>query len=263
METTTIKGAIHKYLSDKGYNKIDLRTAMFDMDGVLFDSMKNHAYSWHETMKHFGMLLPYEEAYMHEGRTGAGTINIVSKRDRGHEATEEEIKEIYAYKSNIFNTLPEAGRMPGAYELLCKVKQSGITPMVVTGSGQKSLLERLQQNFPDIFHPDLMVTAFDVKYGKPNPEPYLMGIEKANVHFRTNNGQIAPITQSNTIIIENAPLGVQAGVASGCFTVAVNTGPLPDSALLDPGANLLFHSMQELADSWEELLNLLNTTTSI
>ena len=93
METTTIKGAIHKYLSDKGYNKIDLRTAMFDMDGVLFDSMKNHAYSWHETMKHFGMLLPYEEAYMHEGRTGAGTINIVSKRDRGHEATEEEIKE--------------------------------------------------------------------------------------------------------------------------------------------------------------------------
>jgi beta-phosphoglucomutase-like phosphatase (HAD superfamily) len=263
MEITTIKDAIHKYLSDKGYNKIDLRTAMFDMDGVLFDSMKNHAYSWHETMKHFGMLLPYEEAYMHEGRTGAGTINIVSKRDRGHEATEEEIKEIYAYKSNIFNTLPEAGRMPGAYELLCKVKQSGITPMVVTGSGQKSLLERLQLNFPDIFHPDLMVTAFDVKYGKPNPEPYLMGIEKANAHFRTNNAHIAPITQSNTIIIENAPLGVQAGVASGCFTVAVNTGPLPDSALLDPGANLLFHSMQELADSWEELLNLLNTTTSI
>ena len=64
MEITTIKDAIHKYLSDKGYNKIDLRTAMFDMDGVLFDSMKNHAYSWHETMKHFGMLLPYEEAYM-------------------------------------------------------------------------------------------------------------------------------------------------------------------------------------------------------
>ena len=47
MEITIIKDAIHKYLSDKGYNKIDLRTAMFDMDGVLFDSMKNHAYSWH------------------------------------------------------------------------------------------------------------------------------------------------------------------------------------------------------------------------
>ena len=263
MEIQTIKDAINKYINDKGYNRIALRTAMFDMDGVLFDSMKNHAYSWHETMKHFGMLLPYEEAYMHEGRTGAGTINIVSKRDRGHEATEEEIKEIYAFKSSIFNTLPEAGRMPGAYELLCKVKQSGITPMVVTGSGQKSLLERLQQNFPDIFHEDLMVTAFDVKYGKPNPEPYLMGIEKANAHFRTSNVNITPITQSNTIIIENAPLGVQAGVAAGCFTIAVNTGPLPDSALLDQGANLLFRSMQELADSWEELHEALNTTTFI
>lgn len=261
MEQQNIKDAVEKYLNEKSYDKILLRTAMFDMDGVLFDSMKNHAYSWHETMKHFGLLLPYEEAYMHEGRTGAGTINIVSMRDRGHEATEEEIKEIYAYKSQLFNTLPEAERMPGAYELLCKVKQSGITPMVVTGSGQKSLLERLQQNFPNIFIEELMVTAFDVKYGKPDPEPYLMGIEKANKHFGNTIPNHTQLTQSNTIIIENAPLGVQAGVASGCFTIAVNTGPLPDSALLDQGANILFRSMQELADNWEKLLHTLQTTT--
>ena len=259
MEIQAIRDAVTKYLNDKHYDMMHLLTAMFDMDGVLFDSMKNHAYSWHTTMKHFGMHLPYEEAYMHEGRTGAGTINIVSKRDRGHEATEEEIQKIYAHKSSIFNTLPEAERMPGAYELLCKVKQSGVTPMVVTGSGQKSLLERLQQNFPDIFHEDLMVTAFDVKYGKPNPEPYLMGIEKANKHFSDNNIK-GIVTPQNTIIIENAPLGIQAGVASGCFTIAVNTGPLPDSALLDQGANILFHSMQELADTWEDLLHVLQTT---
>lgn len=258
----SIKESIRKYLNEKGYEKFELCTAMFDMDGVLFDSMKNHAYSWHETMKHFGMLLPYEEAYMHEGRTGAGTINIVSKRDRGHEATEEEIQQIYAYKSSIFNTLPIAERMPGAYELLCKVKQSGITPMVVTGSGQKSLLERLQQNFPDIFCESLMVTAFDVKYGKPNPEPYLMGMEKAAKYFSSAGCENSHIAPSNTIVIENAPLGVQAGIAAGCFTIAVNTGPLPDSALLDQGANILFHSMQELADSWDELLQSLKSTNA-
>ena len=88
------------------------------MDGVLFDSMKNHAAAWHEAMKQYGMHLSYEEAYMHEGRTGASTINIVSTRQRNREATEEEIKEIYHTKSELFNALPKAVRMPGALEVL-------------------------------------------------------------------------------------------------------------------------------------------------
>jgi beta-phosphoglucomutase-like phosphatase (HAD superfamily) len=103
-----------------------------------------------------------------------------------------------------------------------------------------------------------MVTAFDVKYGKPNPEPYLMGLEKATAHFAD---PLFTMSYKNSIVIENAPLGVQAGVASGCFTIAVNTGPLPDSALLDSGADLLFHSMQELADNWPLLYEAVNTTS--
>ena len=91
----SIDKALHLYLKEKGYTQFQLLTAMFDMDGVLFDSMKNHSFSWHHAMKQFGFNLPREEAYLHEGRTGAGTINIVSMRERGHEATEEEIRAIY------------------------------------------------------------------------------------------------------------------------------------------------------------------------
>ena len=115
---------------------------------------------------------------MHEGRTGASTINIVFQRELGKEATQEEIESIYHEKSILFNSYPEAERMPGAWELLQKVKSEGLTTMVVTGSGQLSLLERLEHNFPGMFHKELMVTAFDVKYGKPNPEPYLMALRK-------------------------------------------------------------------------------------
>ena len=235
----------------RAYGPIHLKAVMFDMDGVLYDSMKNHALSWHETMLHFGFKnFPLEEAYMHEGRTGAGTINIVSQRERGHDATPEEVAEIYAYKAELFNRCPKAEPMQGAYELLQKVKASGITPMIVTGSGQKTLLGRLNTHFPDIFRPELMVTAFDVKMGKPNPEPYLMGMQK---YARYQGGTFSP---SNFIVVENAPLGVQAAVAAGVFTIAVNTGPLPDEALLSQGANLLFPSMQSLCDHWEQLLPL-------
>ena len=266
MEKEQMMSAVRGYLAEKGYARMDVRAAMFDMDGVLFDSMKNHARSWHDTMAHFGFNLPEWEAYMHEGRTGAGTINIVSMRERGHEATEEEIENIYRYKSELFNRCPTAERMPGAYELTVEVKESGVVPMVVTGSGQKTLLERLQRNFPDIFREELMVTAFDVKYGKPNPEPYLMGMEKFGRFVARENVRLCEehvgeghsplydkVSPNNFIVVENAPLGVEAGVAAGVFTIAVNTGPLPDDALLSKGANLLFHSMQELCDEWANL----------
>ena len=178
---------------------------------------------------------------MHEGRTGADTINIISRRERGHDATDEEIKAIYAAKSEEFNKCPEAPRMPGAWEVLNKIKADNLTRMIVTGSGQVSLLDRLNKNFPGIFQKELMVTAFDIKFGKPNPDPYLMALEKGG--FQPNEA----------IVIENAPLGVQAGVAAGIFTVAVNTGPLPDQVLWDAGANLLFHSMTEFNEQWEML----------
>ena len=270
MEKEQMMSAVRGYLEEKGYERMNVRAAMFDMDGVLFDSMKNHARSWHETMAHFGFDLPEWEAYMHEGRTGDGTINIVSMRERGHEATDEELENIYRDKSELFNRCPTAERMPGAYELTVKVKESGVVPMVVTGSGQKTLLERLQRNFPDIFREELMVTAFDVKYGKPNPEPYLMGMEKFGRYVSKGNDRLCggnigeghsrwleKVSPNNFIVVENAPLGVEAGVAAGVFTIAVNTGPLPDDALLSKGANILFHSMQELCDEWETLVSCL------
>ncbi len=57
------------------------------------------------------------------------------------------------------------------------------------------------------------------------------------------------IKPNEAIVVENAPLGVRAAVAAQIFTIAVNTGPLPESALLNEGANMLFPSMQALADS--------------
>lgn len=236
-----MKEAINQYLKVKGYEKMALKAVLFDMDGVLFDSMKKHSECWYKAMTHYGFEFSRDEAYLHEGRTGAGTINIISQRQRGCDATEAEIKEIYKYKSDLFNQMEEAEPMPGAAEVLQKVMDSGITPILVTGSAQESLLNRLNRHYPGVFVPELMVTANDVKYGKPNPEPYLMGLGK---------GQLKPW---EAIVIENAPLGVQASTAADIFTVAVNTGPLDNQILLDAGANMLLGSMQELADKWEEL----------
>lgn len=218
-----------------------LRAVLFDMDGVLFDSMKNHAYAWSHAMTDFGLHMEPEEVYMNEGRTGNGTINLLAQRHWGRNATDEEVQKIYDAKSALFNTLPEPLPMSGALELLRKVQAQSLTRVIVTGSATHALLDRVNAAFPGIFAPELMVTAFDVRHGKPNPEPYLMGLRKAKID--------AP----EAIVVENAPLGIQAARAAGIFTIAVNTGPLKDEVLLEAGANLVLPSMQYLADHWHEI----------
>ena len=223
-----------------------LKAVLFDMDGVLFDSMPNHAYALSHAMTDFGLKMEPEEVYMNEGRTGHGTINILSNRYWGRNATDEEVQKIYDAKSALFNTLPEPQPMPGAMELLNKVRAQGLMRVIVTGSATHALLDRVNAAYPDIFSPELMVTAFDVKHGKPNPEPYLMGLKKANIQA------------DEAIVVENAPLGVQAAHAAGIFTIAVNTGPLRDEVLKEAGADIVLPSMQYLADHWEEIVSIDN-----
>ena len=235
------KSSVSRYLATHHCSGICLKAVLFDMDGVLFNSMPYHADAWHKVMARHGLQLSREEAFLHEGRTGASTINLVYRRQHGKDADPQLVKTIYEEKSAEFAKNPEPERMPGAWELLQKLKAEGITPVIVTGSGQHSLFDRLSHCFPGMFQRERMVTAFDVKYGKPHPEPYLMGLEKAGVQ------------PHEAIVVENAPIGVQAGCAAGIFTVAVNTGPLDGQVLLDAGADVLLPSMQALCDSWEEL----------
>ena len=127
--------------------------------------------------------------------------------------------------------------MPGVLELMRKIRKEDLLCCVVTGSGQRPLIKRILKDFGDFVSEDHITTAYDVKRGKPNPDPYLMGLQKA--------GNLNPW---EAIVVENAPLGIRAGYAARIFTVAVNTGPLADEELLMAGANLTFPNMQEVSD---------------
>ena len=207
------------------------KLVMFDMDGVLFDSMPNHAAAWRRTMADFGCEYPDSVYYENEGRTGSSTIELLL----GRHISEQECRRIYDIKASYFDAMPKARPMPGAFGAVKAVRDCGVPAIVVTGSGQKLLMSRIAEAYEGMFRTEWMVCSADVRHGKPDPEPYLMGLRKAGV---------AP---EDAVVIENAPLGVRSGHDAGCLVVAVNTGPLPDACLLEQGADLLFHSMSELA----------------
>ncbi|MDE6297443.1 MAG: HAD-IA family hydrolase, partial [Muribaculaceae bacterium] len=149
---------------------------------------------------------------------------------------------LYEIKSRYFREYGQREQMPYADRMIAALGEAGLRRILVTGSAQSSLLESLETDYPGVFADGDRVTALDVKKGKPDPEPYLKGLE------------IAGVAPEKAIVIENAPLGVRAGKAAGIFTVAITTGPIPRSEFEKEGADLIFSSMQEAAEVMQRIV---------
>ena len=230
----------------KIYNKqnnirLRLKAVFFDMDGIIFNSMPYHAQAWVYALNSVGVPFTPYDVYMNEGRTGAATVNLAFMDTFDREATEEEIQQIYKLKSDKFDEINIIKAVEGIGELLKKVKAQGLHIYVVTGSSQSSLLNSLEKYFPGIFHKDNIISAHDVKFGKPHPEPYLKALEKSKLQ------------PSEAIVIENAPMGVESAVAAGIFTIAINTGILEEFILDKSGANVVYPNMAAFERRWNEL----------
>ena len=220
-----------------------IKLVMFDMDGVLFDSMPRHIAAWKEVYATRGITMVPEDIYANEGRSSQAIIDFVVRKYLGRPASEEELATMYADKNRRVALMGNMPCMPGAADVLAKAKAHGLDRIVVTGSGNEVLLQYISQVYSDYFTRDKIVSASDCKHCKPAPEPYQKGMRIAGVDI-----------PSEAIVVENAPLGVQSGHAAGCRVVAVNTGPLPDSILWDSGADFVFHSMAELAREFDSVL---------
>ena len=233
--------AIDLYLKKHGFGQFRPRAVLFDMDGVIYNSMPNHAKSWHESMATFGLDMPPEGAYLYEGMRGVENIKLLARKQWNRELSDEEAARMYEVKSATFAKCPPPEKMDGIMSLMQQIKDSGLRICVVTGSGQHTLLDKLTIAFEGLIERDYIVTAYDVKHGKPAPDPYLAGMQKTGT---------APW---ETIVVENAPLGVRAAVAAKCFTIAANTGPLADETLLEAGADMVLPSIAALSDYWPML----------
>ncbi len=204
------------------------------MDGVLYDSMPHHAIAWQQSMKKFGIHMTAADAYATEGARGIDTIRLFARQQLHEELTLQQAQEMYDEKTRIFHEMGDAPIFDGVLDLMQWLNDHHISVNVVTGSGQRPLIRRLLHDFGDFLDEDHITTAYDVDRGKPYPDPYLAGLRKA--------GNLKP---SDAVVVENAPLGIRSGVAAGIYTVAINSGPLPDATLLAEHPNKLFPTIRD------------------
>lgn len=223
---------MNKELLAKGF--ASLEAIFFDMDGVIYDSMGNHAVAWSKAFGLLGLDFPLEQVYLNEGRTGSSTIHLLFNEKLGRNATEGEISQIYKKKTALFDKMERPRPLPGMLMLMERAKAAGLEIWVVTGSGQDLLLEELCADFFGLVQRERIISGKDVKNGKPHPEPYLTALKRSG------------FKPENVVVVENAPLGVEAAKAAGIYTLGINTGILADEILWNAGADVVVKEVHQL-----------------
>jgi beta-phosphoglucomutase len=184
-----------------------LKCIIFDMDGVLVDSMPDHAEAWIQAFATVGISIERKDIYELEGSNHNQIVELIFKRfDR--KGTVEEIRELSRKKIKIFNQIEHVRPFEEILELLPVLKQN-YKLAVVSGSNRETVHNIINTFFPDTFQ--IIIAGDDINKSKPAPEPYLKAVEKLGV------------PKEHCIVIENAPLGIRSAKEAGLKCIAIPT----------------------------------------
>ncbi len=184
-----------------------LKTLIFDMDGVLVDSMPYHVQAMQHIFDRMGVHMDQQVIYEREGEKTIDIVRLLLEKAGITDGTFDlgKIVEKYIDEFNLIVELRTFESMPECLEVL----RYRYKLAVVSGADSPIVHSVLKSLYPGMF--SVVVTGDDIVHGKPAPDPYLKAVE------------ILAIEKDECIVIENAPVGVQAAKAAGLCCVAVPT----------------------------------------
>ncbi|HPB67849.1 MAG TPA: HAD family phosphatase [Candidatus Omnitrophota bacterium] len=192
---------------------VDVQAVLFDMDGVITNTMPDHYRAWHQVLlQEEGIAVPREEIYRREGQKGSVSVRELLSLYHG-KYTPAKSRRLLLAKEALFKKIVKQRFIVGARTFLRDMQRRGMLLALVTGTSR----HEMHRILPDkvLRHFTVTVTGNDVRRGKPDPEPYLKALKLLHVNA------------SRALVIENAPFGVQAAKAAGvtCFAIATSLPP--------------------------------------
>lgn len=184
-----------------------MKAVIFDMDGVLVDSMPYHADAWKQAFYTAGIHINRRDIYELEGSNHRQIVEIISRRFN-RVPTEKDIQELNTKKIDIFNRIEHSKPFESIKELLASLKTK-YKLAVVSGSNKKTVQDLINRFFPDTF--DVIIDGDDSGEGKPSPAPYIKAVEKLGI----------PV--EHCVVVENAPLGIRSAKRAGLRCIAIPT----------------------------------------
>ncbi|KCZ72610.1 haloacid dehalogenase superfamily protein, subfamily IA, variant 3 with third motif having DD or ED [Candidatus Methanoperedens nitroreducens] len=184
-----------------------MRAIIFDMDGVLVDSMPYHADAWIFAFETVDINIDRKAIYELEGSNHRQIVEIILRRF-GRTPAEDVIQELVRKKIEVFDRIEHVRPFDGIKELLATLR-SKYKLAVVSGTNRKTVHEIIDNFFPDTF--EVIINGDDTPEGKPSPVPYLKAVEKLG------------IPKEHCLVIENAPLGIRSAKNAGLRCIAIST----------------------------------------
>ena len=175
---------------------IHCKGVLFDMDGILISSLGSVERSWTKWAHMRGIDPAYAISIAH-GRRAIETV--AQLRPDLDSAAELKVIEDLEVEDNEGLTV-----LPGVLNLLASLPKGSWT--VVTSATERLARVRLAQGGVPV--PDRIVTADQVRLGKPNPEPFLAG------------AAILGLRPEQCVVFEDSSSGAKAGRAAGCTVIA-------------------------------------------
>ncbi|WP_308408139.1 HAD-IA family hydrolase [Streptomyces mayonensis] len=191
---------------------------LFDLDGVLADSTASVLRSWDQFADE--MSLPAAVVESNHGRPARPLVQRLLPADQVDDGLRR-IEDIEA--ADVLSIEP----VPGAGDFISRLPDG--RRAVVTSGTRRIATARLAA--AGIAAPPVLVSADDVRCGKPDPEPYVSAAARLGV---------AP---ARCLVVEDAPAGVEAARAAGCGVIGV-LGTVEPSDL--SGADLLVDGLDRL-----------------
>ena len=188
--------------------ELNVKSVIFDMDGVITNTMPDHCSSWKSVLRDEGLNVSSQDIYKREGQPG-----LLAMRDIFKEHQKPFDKEfgmsVLKKKEDLFRKIVKIRFICGARSFLKYLHRNNIRLALVTGTSKYELNQILPEGLRKLF--SVVITGDGLKYGKPHPEPYLKSLKGL------------AIDSSQAVVIENAPFGIQSAKEAGIKCFALET----------------------------------------
>lgn len=194
-----------------------LRAIIFDFDGVLFDSEKLHLSAFNSVLAKYKIQISTEEYFEHFlGLSDRELLDVINNREKNLALTHMQFKKLLSAKAEAFKNLAltQAPVIAGVPEFI-KMLFANKIPLAICSGALLPEIEMLLKgaNLRKFF--DVIVSAEQVKKGKPDPEGFLLALKLLN------KKACPPIEPQDCIVIEDSHWGLEAAKNAGMHAVAI------------------------------------------
>ena len=181
------------------------KAAIFDMDGVLFDTERLYCDTWHRMTEERGLGVSEEFTSTLRGTTGKGSEAVIHRFYPDLDAAAFYAEGMRYVKEYTKHTLPEK---PGVRELLQWLKENGWPIAIASSTDVETIKDHLELAKISSYF-DVIVGGGDVQNGKPAPDIFLLAAERLGRR------------PQECFVFEDSPNGIRAACAAGCKAVMI------------------------------------------